>query len=181
MGKEEKELFESKPIWQTILRLALPTVIGQIILVIYNMADTFFIGLTGSDAKLTAATVCMPAFMFLSAISNLFGIGGASVISRAMGAGDKQRVRHASAFSAWGCLALSVCYALFSYLLSDVFIDWLGGMAEDYVDMTVEIIGDYGDVLKTYSMKTGDTMSITLKEETALQITDGSCTIAIEE
>ena len=57
----------------------------------------------------------------------------------------------------------------------------LGGMAEDYVDMTVEIIGDYGDVLKTYSMKTGDTMSITLKEETALQITDGSCTIAIEE
>ena len=57
----------------------------------------------------------------------------------------------------------------------------LGGMAEDYVDMTVEIIGDYGDVLKTYSMKTGDTMSITLKEETALQITDGSCTITIEE
>lgn len=57
----------------------------------------------------------------------------------------------------------------------------LGGMAEDYVDMTVEIIGDYGDVLKTYTMKTGDTMSITLKEETALQITDGSCTIAIEE
>ena len=57
----------------------------------------------------------------------------------------------------------------------------LGGMAEDYVDMTVEIIGDYGDVLKTYSMKTGDTMSITLKEETALQITDGSCTIAIDE
>ena len=57
----------------------------------------------------------------------------------------------------------------------------LGGMAEDYVDMTVEIIGDYGDILKTYSMKTGDTMSITLKEETALQITDGSCTIAIEK
>ena len=57
----------------------------------------------------------------------------------------------------------------------------LGGMAENYVDMTVEIIGDYGDVLKTYSMKTGDTMSITLKEETALQITDGSCMIVVEE
>lgn len=57
----------------------------------------------------------------------------------------------------------------------------LGGMAEDYVDMTVEIIGDYGDVLKTYTMKAGDTMSITLKEETALQITDGSCMIAAEE
>ena len=57
----------------------------------------------------------------------------------------------------------------------------LGGMAEDYVDMTVEIIGDYGDVLRTYSMKTGDSMSITLREETALQISDGSCTIIMEE
>ena len=86
--KNERELFESSPILLSIIRLAVPTVLGQIILVIYNMADTFFIGLTGSDAMLTAATVCMPAFMFLSAISNLFGVGGASVISRAMGQGD---------------------------------------------------------------------------------------------
>ena len=57
----------------------------------------------------------------------------------------------------------------------------LGGMMENYVDLTVEIIGDYGDVLRTYTLKTGDSMSITLKEETALQITDGSCTIVAEE
>ena len=57
----------------------------------------------------------------------------------------------------------------------------LGGMMEEYVHMTVEILGDYGDVLKTYSMKTGDSMSIVLKAQTALQITDGSCTIAAEE
>ena len=57
----------------------------------------------------------------------------------------------------------------------------LGGMMETYVDLTVEIIGDYGDVLRTYTLKTGDSMSITLKEETALQITDGSCTIVAEE
>ena len=55
----------------------------------------------------------------------------------------------------------------------------LGGMAENYVNMTVEIIGNYGDVLKSYSMKTGDVISIALKAETALQITDGSCTIAL--
>ena len=81
----EKELFEHCPVPKAIFKLALPTVIGQIILVVYNMADTFFIGLTGSDAMITAVTVCMPAFMFLSAISNLFGVGGASVISRALG------------------------------------------------------------------------------------------------
>ena len=53
----------------------------------------------------------------------------------------------------------------------------LGGMAKDVIDMTVEIVGDYGDVLKRYDMKAGDSLPITLKEGTALKITDGSCTI----
>ncbi len=54
----------------------------------------------------------------------------------------------------------------------------LGGVAKDVIDMTVEIVGDYGDVLKRYDMKAGDSLPITLKEGTALRITDGSCTIA---
>ena len=53
----------------------------------------------------------------------------------------------------------------------------LGGMMEDVIDMTVEIIGDYGDVLKRYDMKAGDSIKITLKAKTALKITDGSCTL----
>ena len=76
-AEKEKYLFEESPVLKAILSLALPSVMGQIILVVYNMADTFFVGLTKSDAMITAVTVCMPAFMFLSAISNLFGVGGA--------------------------------------------------------------------------------------------------------
>ena len=53
----------------------------------------------------------------------------------------------------------------------------LGGMMEDVVDMTVEIVGDYGDVLKRYDMKAGDSIKIILKAKTALKITDGSCTL----
>lgn len=53
----------------------------------------------------------------------------------------------------------------------------LGGMMEDVIDMTVEIVGDYGDVLKRYDMKAGDSVKITLKAKTALKITDGSCTL----
>ena len=148
MTKDERELFEGSPILAAIFRLAIPTVAGQIILVIYNMADTFFIGLTGSDAKLTAATVCMPAFMFLSAISNLFGVGGSSVISRALGTHNKGRVRRASAFSCWGCLTLTAVYSLLAYLCSDVFIDLLGGkaaqvhgFAREYLFITVTVGG----------------------------------------
>jgi hypothetical protein len=53
----------------------------------------------------------------------------------------------------------------------------LGGMMEDVIDMTVEIVGDYGDVLKRYDMKAGDSLKIILKANTALKITDGSCTL----
>ena len=106
--EKEKYLFEESPVMRAIFALAFPSVMGQIMLVIYNMADTFFVGLTGSDVMVTAVTVCMPAFMFLSAISNLFGVGGASVISRMLGAGRREEARRASSFAVWGCAAVTL-------------------------------------------------------------------------
>lgn len=122
-----EELFENTPISKAILKLALPTVMGQIILVIYNMADTFFIGLTNSNIKITAVTICMPAFMFMSAIANLFGVGGSSVISRALGKMNNPRAKSASAFAFWACAISAILYSVFVALFSDGFISFLGG------------------------------------------------------
>ena len=148
VSEKERDLFENHGVLNAVLRLAVPTVIGQIILVIYNMADTFFVGLTGNDAMLTAVTVCMPAFMFLSAISNLFGVGGASMISRALGARDGEKVRHVSAFAFWGCLAAALLYALLAWLFLHPYVDLLGGTdpevhrhAADYITVTVILGG----------------------------------------
>ena len=144
----QQELFEKKPVTEAILRLALPTIIGQIILVVYNMADTFFVGLTGSDSMITAVTVCMPAFMFLSAISNLFGVGGASVISRALGKQNPERAASAAAFCFWGCILVTVLYAVGAYVFRHTFLNLLGGSnllvhgyAEKYLICTVVLGG----------------------------------------
>ncbi len=120
-------IFEQYPIARAVLALAVPTVISQVILVVYNMADTFFIGLAGSDAMITAVTVCMPAFMFLSAISNLFGVGGASVIARALGANDARKARGAAVFAFYGCACATLAYSLGAWLLMEPFVDLLGG------------------------------------------------------
>ena len=129
-SEKERYLFEESPVIRSVLSLALPSIIGQIILVIYNMADTFFVGLTGSDAAITAVTVCMPAFMFLSAISNLFGVGGASVISRLLGLGRKKDASSAAAFAVWGCFAVAAVYSLGVFFCMDGFVDLLGGSAD---------------------------------------------------
>ena len=127
----QAKIFEHDSIISAVLKLAIPTVISQIILVIYNMADTYFISLTDNTAMITAVTVCMPAFMFLSAISNLFGVGGASVISRALGARAIEKARHTASFAFWGCIALTAVYSLGAWRLMDLFVDALGGSSPD--------------------------------------------------
>jgi len=127
MDIAKRDLFENTPIFEAVMKLAVPTVMGQIILVVYNMADTFFIGLTDNTAKITAVTICMPAFMFLSAVANLFGVGGSSVISRALGKSNTDRARYTSAFSFWGCLFSTAFYSLAVYLFMHPFLNFLGG------------------------------------------------------
>ncbi len=125
--RKGEDLFRNMPVGEAVARLAVPTVIGQIILVIYNMADTFFIGMAGSDVKITAVTVCMPAFMFLSAISNLFGVGAEAVISRALGSGHRKRAQAASSFAFFGCTALTLLYSAGVFLFRSGFTGILGG------------------------------------------------------
>ena len=126
-NEKERDLFANKPIWYAILSLAVPSVLGQLILVLYNLADTFFVGLANNNAMLTAVTVVMPAYMFLSAIANLFGVGAASLISRSIGAGIPEKAKHAFAFSIYGSLAVGAVYCLLCLFFADGFIDLLGG------------------------------------------------------
>lgn len=125
--ENKKNLFENEHVLKAVLKLALPSVMGQIILVIYNMADTLFVGMTKSDEMITAVTVCMPAFMFLSAISNLFGVGAASVIARALGKNNTEKAKKTSSFAFWGCLFITLVYCTGVLLFCDRFIDALGG------------------------------------------------------
>lgn len=144
----KEDLFEDMPIHSALIRLALPAVIGQIIMVLYNMADTFFIGLTNDNVKLTAVTICMPAFMALTAIANLFGVGGTSVISRALGKKNYERASSTSAFSFWLCLFSSIIYSLVVLTFMNIVVDALGGTdinvhreASIYLLYTVVIAG----------------------------------------
>ena len=127
MEASQKDLFENSSVIKAVVRLAVPSIMGQIILVIYNMADTYFVGLTGNDAMITAVTVCLPSFMFLSAISNLFGIGGGSAYARALGRQKTGRCSNIASHAMYGCLFVTMLYALAALLFRNSFISILGG------------------------------------------------------
>lgn len=142
-GKNNEELFRSMPVTQAILTLAVPTVVSQIITIIYNMADTFFIGQLGDPKQVAAATLAMPLFMFMTALSNLFGVGGASLISRFLGAGEREKASRCGAFCIWTAAAVSVLYGLMVLAGRPVLLPVLGtneetcDMASSYLFWTI--------------------------------------------
>ena len=98
MKTSNKELFEELPVNKAVISLVIPTIISQLITVVYNMADTFFIGQVGDPNQVAAASLCMPMFILLTGIANLFGIGGSSLISRCLGVGDTKKSQKSGGF-----------------------------------------------------------------------------------
>lgn len=73
-----RELFEDAPVSKAVAVMAIPTIITMLVVVIYNMADTFFIGQTNDAMQVAAVSLATPVFMLFMALGNLFGIGGSS-------------------------------------------------------------------------------------------------------
>ncbi len=147
MKADHTELFERMPVPKAVMTLVIPTVISQIITVIYNMADTFFIGQMNDPDQVAAATLAMPPFVMLTGIANLFGIGGSSLISRSLGAGDRKRAKQCAAFSIWTAIAAAFLYGLAVYALRPVLFPLLGtdaatyGYCSDYALWTITVGG----------------------------------------
>lgn len=132
MREDKSELFSSVPVSRAVLSLVIPTVISQLITVAYNMADTFFIGKLNDPAQVAAATISMPVFMFLTGIANLFGIGGSSLISRSLGAGDRERAKHTASFCIWSGIAIAFVYGMLLAVLRPMILPVLGAKSETY-------------------------------------------------
>lgn len=132
MSNDNTALFSDAPVSKAVLSLAIPTVISQLITVVYNMADTFFVGQLNDPLQVAAATVAMPIFMFLTAFANLFGLGGSSLISRCLGAGNKEKARHASAFCIWVGIAVAFAYGVLIVVCEPVLFPILGASDETW-------------------------------------------------
>ena len=91
------EIFEKMPVARAVRTMAVPTVISQLIVLIYNMADTFFIGRTNNPYMVAGASLILPIFNITLSLSGLAGVGGGALISRLLG--EKKEEEAAKVFS----------------------------------------------------------------------------------
>ena len=128
----EKELFEEMPVAKAVATLAIPTVISQVVTMIYNLADTFFVGQIGNPYMVAAVSLVSPWFNLLTALGNLFGLGGGSLISRMLGRNDHKDVKHVSAFSVWSGAVATLVFSLLTFLLRTPLLNFLGASPDTY-------------------------------------------------
>lgn len=112
---QSTQLFEQMPIPQAVMRLAVPTIISSLVMVIYNLADTYFVGMLNDPIQNAAVTLAAPVLLAFNAVNNLFGVGSSSMMSRALGRKDYDTVYRSSAFGFY-CALMSG--ALFSLLVT---------------------------------------------------------------
>ena len=106
-----ERIFADMPVGRALYVMAAPTVISQLINLIYNMVDAFYIGRTGDPYKMAATTVTVSLMMLNVAFGNLFGIGGGSLMARLMGLGRREEARSVSSFAVWATVSAAVLYA----------------------------------------------------------------------
>ncbi|MCR5650214.1 MAG: hypothetical protein K6F86_03435 [Lachnospiraceae bacterium] len=161
LSDKKLEIFSSAPVAKAVLQNALPAMAAMLMILIYNLADTFFIGQTHDALMVAAVSLATPVFLIFLTPGTLFGIGGTSVISRALGEGDKLKAKRACSFCFWGFVAVGLALTVLIFIFIDPILKLAGASpdtyayAKDYLGIVaaagplVIISNCYGNVVRT--------------------------------
>lgn len=154
--KNSLDVFENAPIGQAVMKNTVPAMVAMLMVLIYNLADTFFIGRTGNALMVASVSLVTPAFLLFMALGTVFGIGGTSVISRAMGEGRREYAKKVCAFCMWGCVAVGIVMVVIIFAFMDPILKMLGasdntiGYAREYLSI-VTVAGPFVLISNCYA------------------------------
>ena len=137
---QKADLFESVPIPRAVAQLAIPTILSSLVMVIYNMADTYFVGMINDPIQNAAVALASPVLLAFNAVNNLFGVGCSSMMSRALGRKDYDTVRQSSAFGFYCSLFSGMMFSLLCLVFRQPLLLVLGADAD-----TLAATGEYRD------------------------------------
>ena len=144
--QSKTDLFESTPVFQALTVMAVPTIISQLIVLIYNLADTWFIGQTDNPYMVAAAALVSTVFLMITGLSNLFGVGGGNLVVQLLGRRQEDEARRAASLSLVMAAGSALVFSLLCLAFMDPLLYLLGasentiGYARQYL-IPVVIIG----------------------------------------
>lgn len=138
-GDKTIEIFRDAPVPKAVISNIIPSIISMIMVLVYNLADTFFIGQTKNAYMVAAVSVATPVFLLFMAIGMLFGIGGTSLISRLLGEGNRQKAVRTSSFCFWTGLAIGIV-SLFLILIFAKPVCRMVGASDDTIGYAVQYL-----------------------------------------
>ena len=125
-----EELFKEKPVWSAILTLAIPSVLSVLVMLLYNMADMFFVGLLHDNVQVAAVSVVGPIFSLVTAAATMVGVGGCAAIAKAAGAGEMDQAKTCASLCGGFCILFGSAAALFFIGFTDPLLHMLGATPE---------------------------------------------------
>ena len=126
-------LFEEMPVPKAVMKLAVPTIIGCLVTMLYNLADTYFVGILNDPIQNAAVTLSAPVLLAFNAVNNLFGVGASSMMSRALGIKDFDTARKSSAFGFYSALLCGILFSFFCTVFKTPLMALLGTSPENTV------------------------------------------------
>ena len=132
VNQEQEDVFRNLPIPKALFKMILPAVASQIIVLIYTMADTFFVGQTNNPYMVAGTSLILPVFNITLCLAGLAGIGGGSMISRLLGQEREDEARKVSAFSLYLALLIAALFALGMGLFMEPMLLILGAGENTY-------------------------------------------------
>lgn len=131
------DLFERAPIPRAVLSMCMPTVLSSLVSVLYNLADTFYVGQLNEPIQNAAVTLAAPVLLAFYAFTNLFGVGSSSMMSRALGAKDYKTIRRSSAFGFYMAFICGSLYSLLVFIFQTPLLRLLGA-GDDNISVTYD-------------------------------------------
>lgn len=130
-SKEDHQwLFREAPVWHAIFHMAIPAMISMLVVLLYNMADMFFVGRIGDNAQVAAVSLVSPIFTLTMAMGSLLGGGGSAVIARTLGQQDAKKVQCYSSLCCWASLIFGGIFGFVLLLGAETVLGLLGANAE---------------------------------------------------
>ena len=140
-NNQSLDVFSTMSVPKAVIKNAVPAMVAMLMVLIYNLADTFFIGQTHDAYQVAAVSLATPVFLIFMAVGTIFGIGGTSVVSRALGEGRKEYAKKVCSFCMWACVVVGLAMTALFLAFMDLLLNLIGASeatwsyAKDYLTL----------------------------------------------